>query len=256
MARRDDTGSGAPSSSRLSVEFRVENETYPFVGASAVESCTFELEEMIPRGDGVYSEFFRIDGADTDRILGIAEETPQVEPTLLREDGDVSLFEFEVAGGCIAVSLADVGAYPRVVRGESGDGRVVADFPRGEGRSLVRQILDTHEGVDVVTRDGSARTLPSFEHSDIFRKSHDVLTEHQRRVLATAVSEGFYAWPRETTLTELARLMDVDEAVLDVRLHNAEQTVLAALFEDGTLDEVAEPTHPFIDASGADAETD
>jgi hypothetical protein len=54
------------------VEFSVENDRYPFVGASASESCAFELEEMIHRGGGVYSEFFPVRGADTDRILSLA----------------------------------------------------------------------------------------------------------------------------------------------------------------------------------------
>ncbi|MXR20205.1 bacterio-opsin activator domain-containing protein [Halobacterium bonnevillei] len=133
----------------VAIEFRVDDDRYPFVGASASESCAFELEEMIHRGGGVYSEFFRVRGADADRILSLARETPQVQPTVLAEDGDECLFEFEVAGGCIAVSLAESGAYPRVVRSDEGEGTVVAELPRDEARAVVRDILAEDAAVEV-----------------------------------------------------------------------------------------------------------
>lgn len=250
----DGSASGSSSTGQLSVEFRVENERYPFVDASALESCVFELEEMVPRGDGVYSEFFRIVGADTDRILDVAAETPQVTPTLLEEAGDESLFEFEVEGGCIAVSLAEAGAYPRVVRADDGEGTVVADFPTGEARPLVRKVLASHEGVSVVTQSGADEIVPAFTETEVIEVAHDVLTRQQRSVLVTALADGFYAWPQETTLDDLAHSLDLEEPILDTRLHNAEQEILAALFEEGTLGDVDGPIHPFVDTQASEGD--
>lgn len=240
----------------VSVKFHIENETYPFVGASAAESCTFELEEMIPRDDGVYSEFFRVEDADTDRILEVAEETPQVEPTLLREEGDESLFEFVVEGGCIAVSIAEEGGNPRVVRGEDGDGSVVADFPREEARSLVRTIVDEHEGVHLSTEGISddVDVLADLSRSELVEIAHDTLTTKQRGALMTAFSEGFYEWPRETSLSELAAKLGTDEDALDERLHNCEQELLSVLFDDGMLDDIDERSLPLTDARRATSE--
>lgn len=236
---------------RVAVEFRVENERYPFVEASDVESCTFELEEMIPRGDGVYSEFFRVQGADTDRIMELAAETPQVEPTLLSADGDEALFEFEVAGGCIAVSLAEAGAYPETVRGEDGDGSVVAEFPDEDARSTIRDLLDDHDGVDVVSEDADGSDGPRVAESAFLDAVHEALTTRQRAALMTALSEGFYDWPKAATLEDVAATLGTDVETLDVRLHNCEQLVLAALFEAGVLEERSEPVHPFSDSPTA-----
>ncbi|MFB6270513.1 MAG: bacterio-opsin activator domain-containing protein, partial [Halobacterium sp.] len=229
---------------RVTVEFRVDDERYPFVGASELESCTFELEEMIPRGDGVYSEFFRVRGADTDRILDVADATPQVDATLISADGDEAFFEFEVAGGCIAVSLAEAGAHPQVVRGEDGDGTVVADCPRERARPVVRDVLDDHGGVELVAEDAGEGVLPSVDDATFHETVHEVLTPRQRGAFLVAVSDGFYEWPRETTLADVAETLDTDPAVLDARLRNCEQLVLAGLFEDGALGDADGPTHP------------
>lgn len=254
----------------VAVEFRVENDRYPFVGASASESCTFELEEMIHRGGGVYSEFFRIRGADTDRILSLARETPQVQPTVLAEDGDECLFEFEVAGGCIAVSLAEGGAYPQVVRSDEGEGTVVAELPRDEARAVVRDILAEDATVEVRSEQpadgetdatdpaGSERTAADSGRgvgaATVQEEIHEVLTQRQRGVLLTALSEGFYEWPRRATLAEVAESLGTDVTALDEQLHNCEQLVLAGLFEDGTLGDVVEPAHPLSNATSTDVE--
>lgn len=231
----------------VAVEFRIGNERYPFVAASDVESCSFELEEMIPRGGGVYSEFFRVQDADTDRIMELAEETPQVEPTLLSEEGDEALFEFEVADGCIAVSLAEAGAYPETVSGERGDGAVVAEFPGEDARSTIRDILDDHDGVDVVSENADGSDGPRVAESAFLEAVHESLSTRQRAALLTALSEGFYDWPKTATLEDVAERLGTDPETLDARLHNSEQLVLVALFEDGALDDPADPTHPFSD---------
>lgn len=204
----------------MAVEFRVEDDRCPFVGASASESCAFELEEMIHRGGGVYSECFQIRGADADRILSLARETPQVQPTVLAEDGDECLFEFEVAGGCIAVSLAEGGAYPQVVRSDEGEETVLAELPRDEARAVVRGTLAEDLAVEVRSEqpaDGetdatepaeSERTVADSGRgvgvATVQEEIHEVLTQRQRGVLLTALSEGFYEWPRRATLTEPA----------------------------------------------------
>ncbi|MFC7200759.1 bacterio-opsin activator domain-containing protein [Halospeciosus flavus] len=238
----------------VSVEFRVENESYPFVGASAEESCTFELEEMIPRGDGVYSEFFRVKDADTDRILELAEEAPQVEPTLLREEGDESLFEFEVAGGCIAVSIAEEGGRPRVVRGDDGDGSVIADFPSESARDVVRKLVDDNDGVEVDSHSGSFDAPEDISESTIVEAAHDTLTTRQRGALMTALSEGFYEWPQQATLADVADTLGIDADALDQRLHNCEQELLSTLFGDGALDDLENRTQPLADADVATGE--
>jgi hypothetical protein len=166
------------------------------------------------------------------------------------------------------VSLAEDGAYPQVVRGDDGDGTVIAELPRDEARTVVRDILAEDETVEVRSErpadgesdgtdtDGSEQTAADSERgigaATVQEVLHEVLTPRQRGVLLTALSEGFYEWPRRATLAEVAAALGADEAALDAQLHNREQLVLAALLEDGTLGDVVEPAHPLSDATSTD----
>lgn len=228
----------------VAVTFTVENKRYPFVGASRAESCRFELEELVHRGDGVYSEFFRVTGANPDHILDCAADHPQVDATLLGVDGDEAFFEFEVGGGCIAVTLAEAGAYPQVVRSDDGEGVVIV-VSEGSERPLVRTIGEENTGV---TLDAESRDLWALttDAGVTFGTLFDVVSAQQRDVFLLALSRGFYDWPQAATLTEIADRLDLDESVLKSRLHRCEQLILAALFQDGTLSDDDTPTHPLV----------
>jgi hypothetical protein len=230
---------------RVGIEFEVENERYPFVGVSADEGCRFELEELVPRGAGAYSEFFRVENADSERVLDVAASTPHVEPSLVANAGDESLFEFRTDEGCIAVSLAEAGAYPRVVSSDSGTGQVVAECSRDRVRDVVPEVLGTSTDVEVVGEAADDDTTASVSRATLQETIHDVLSQQRRDAVLTALSAGFYDWPETATLEDVADALDVAPSALDARLRDAERTVLAALFEDGTLDARDGLSHPF-----------
>jgi predicted DNA binding protein len=54
----------------------------------------------------------------------------------------------------------------------------------------------------------------------------ELLTDQQRRLLVTAVEEGYYDTPRECTLTELAEAVDLAKSTASVTLHRAEERVI------------------------------
>ncbi|MFB6091726.1 MAG: helix-turn-helix domain-containing protein [Haloquadratum sp.] len=61
-----------------------------------------------------------------------------------------------------------------------------------------------------------------------------LLTERQREVLTAAYDMGYYAVPREATLTEVARELDVSKAACSDVLHRAESAVIGRFVRDAT----------------------
>ncbi|WP_336134735.1 helix-turn-helix domain-containing protein [Natronomonas amylolytica] len=59
-----------------------------------------------------------------------------------------------------------------------------------------------------------------------------LLTERQREVLLAALDAGYYAVPREVTLTELAERLDISKATCSDILHRAEHSVLSWFAEE------------------------
>lgn len=58
-----------------------------------------------------------------------------------------------------------------------------------------------------------------------------LLTERQREVVKTALSEGYYDYPRKCTLTDLAVTLGVDKSVTSRILQRAESQLIQVQFE-------------------------
>ena len=59
----------------------------------------------------------------------------------------------------------------------------------------------------------------------------EVLTEKQRQAIENAVESGYYAQPRETTVSELAEACSISQSAMSQRLHAAERKLLEGLLQ-------------------------
>jgi predicted DNA binding protein len=71
------------------------------------------------------------------------------------------------------------------------------------------------------------------------------LTAVQRRTLLRAVEAGYYADPREVTLTDLADEFDVSKSAVSQRLHGAEATIVRRVVKEMTREELLDSTIAF-----------
>ena len=71
------------------------------------------------------------------------------------------------------------------------------------------------------------------------------LTVVQRRTLLRAVEAGYYADPREVTLTDLACEFDVSKSAVSQRLHGAEATIVRRVVEEMAREEPLDSTIAF-----------
>ncbi|WP_336024797.1 helix-turn-helix domain-containing protein [Halobellus salinisoli] len=215
----------------LEVEFSLRSARYPFVRLSEAESCTFELAEMIDRGDGRYAEFFNVTGVDPERITALASEHETADVALLSTYEDGGLFEFTVSGDCPAYHLAELGALPRTVRGEDGEGRIVAEIPaQYDPRPIIDAFLATHPDVELASKREKDGVSPMFTRSGYQQILHDVLTDRQRQVIEAAFDAGYYDWPRETTGQAVAEKLGITSATFSEHIHAAERKLLTTLF--------------------------
>lgn len=214
------------------VEFALTGPEYPFVGASTVGDARVVLEEMIPRGDGVYAEFFSVTGADPDRLLALAEDFDGGEATVLNRYEDGALIEFSVGDGCPGVFLGEEGALPREVYAVDGVGTVAAEIPpEADAAGIVDRFLAAHPDADLARKREQPFVTPMFSQREYLELVDDRLTDRQREILAAAHDHGYYDWPRGITAADLADEVGVSGPTLHKHLRAAEQRVIAALFE-------------------------
>lgn len=217
----------------VEVEFSIDNDRYPFIGTSERAECTFELAEMISRGEGEYAEFFHVTGASPERIVGAVDDHDAVTVTLLSEYEDGGLFEFVVAGHCPAYELAERGGLPREVRGDDGEGTIVIEIPaQYDPPSVIATFLDEYPSAEIAAKREKESVAPRFTRNGFHQVLANQLTERQREVLSTAFEAGYYDWPRRATGEEVAAELDISSATFCEHIHTAERKLFGILFDE------------------------
>ncbi|MFW6317767.1 MAG: bacterio-opsin activator domain-containing protein [Halorubrum sp.] len=212
------------------VEFSLSDPTYPFVAVSTLDGGETELRELIPRGNGVYAEFFSISGVDPETVLRRAAEHPSVDASLVERVGNEGLFEFVAEDGCPAVTLGESGALPRTVESRNGSGTIGAEIPSSEdAAAIVDRFLDADAEL-TVKRERLYET-PIFGQRYLQAALEARLTDRQREILESAHAAGYYDWPREVTAEELAERFDISPATFHQHLRAAERKLLALSLE-------------------------
>lgn len=225
-----------PASERITrVEFAVTDPKYPFVAVSSETGGRALMEELIPRTDGEFAEFFTVLDCDAEDVLSLAARHDALEAELLEEYDDGGLFEFVVHDRCPVVHLADTGALPRDVESADGKGFITAEIPSDTSTDrVIDDFLTAHGDAELVAKRQQPYTTPLFSHREFQHAVEDQLTERQQEVLAAAHSAGYYEWPREHTAEEVASELGISPATLHEHLRTAEQKLIASFFEAPT----------------------
>lgn len=216
------------------LKFDVRDRDCFFIDASSRLGCRIELEEMIQRSDGRLLEFFSIEGAPPSRVRSISEASRAVDSVRsLRADDDGGLFEFVVSGPCVAASLADTGALAQTVTAVDGRGHVVADVPPHVAvRTVVEAFSENHPESELRSQRECERSSPVVTEREFRETLFEVLTERQAEILETAHARGYFDWPRESSATDCAEILDVSQPTFTQHLRTSERKLVDIVFGD------------------------
>lgn len=210
------------------LEFTLSEVTYPFVAASTVGGGEVMLEEIIPRGDAGYAEFFSVIGTDSEHVEALAADHPSADAHLIDRFDEGALFEFVVTDNCPAVYLGEQGALPRKVESSDGDGRIAAEVPATEDAcSIADRFLDAHPDAELVAMRQQPYETPMFSQRHLQHEIEKQLTERQHQVLVEANEAGYYDWPRDTTGEAIADELGLSAPTFHEHLRAAEQKLVA-----------------------------
>lgn len=213
------------------VEFDITNDDYLFVALSRTDGCHTLLQELLPRGEGRYAEFFTVSGVGSSRVLEHAAAHDAVEASLLVENDADALFEFEVDDCCPVVFLSERGALPRRVVGVDGTGHISAEIPTADAGAVVDGFLDAHPGATLTSKRDQSDVAPMVAHRRFQQVVTDRLTERQQTVLVAAHEAGYYEWPRDTTAEGLADDLGIATPTALKHLRAVERTFVETFFE-------------------------
>lgn len=216
----------------VQAEFELTNLSYPFVDLSAVKDCKIKLEEMLPQRADSYRAIYSIRDVDPEELLQRAETYDGTAAQLIARRENGGLLELSVSEKCPVMFLVAEGAYPRRVSAIDGVGRITADIlPDSTENDVLEAFVSAYPTAELLKYRQQSHHTPVFSHREINQTVQELLTDRQMESLEVAYEAGYYEWPRGTTGEELAATMGITPSTFHQHLRNAEQKLVALLFD-------------------------
>ena len=221
----------------VELTFDVSQTAFPFVKTSAVCDCQIFLDGIV---GGTEAE-------TVDVYLGVADasieklvETLETEPTIQR----VSVIEKGSEPYRVKVSLGNDSIFHKIARRE---GRMQAiDLKGGEGTYTleVPRNADVETTVDLITSADEMATFVAKTEAEretvlgtrIEGSFKEDLTDRQYEVIKTAYLAGYFEWPRQTTIEEVAEDLGVSGSTVNHHLRHAQLKVVKRIFDSESSD--------------------
>lgn len=185
-----------------------------------IEGIEFEIERVVAYESGRIMPLVWVTRADLEAVDEALEDDPSVEDLELLSDlGDERLYQMEW--------IEQIDTLIEILVEENGT--VIAAYGTEDGWNL-RVIFPDRDSLsrtyDHCTERGLSMEVVSVYELDEGRQGRFGLTDDQQDVLTVAFDRGYYAIPRETTLSELADDLDASHQALSERMRRAHRNVV------------------------------
>jgi len=190
------------------------------------------FEGIVPQGDSSCIVFFSTDALPDD-LENCSEILPRIQRLeCLTDTEDTSLFEARVSGTQLALTVAEQGGAPQLIRSDGETLEIQFEVPQtADIRQLIAELRRSCPDIELVSRhkrERSVQTRESF-HSALTSQ----LTPRQFEVLLAAYYSGFYQSPRDKTGQEIADTLDISQPTFSHHLRVAVRKLLEQLFSEG-----------------------
>jgi PAS domain S-box-containing protein len=216
------------SDETIELEFSGKGVDLPFARAARRTGCRVQHERTVAREDGAVSVYFGFEGETSGNAAAVASRTLPGEVDVVTEDSSSVLVEArtDLWFGSL---LAEYGAVLRKAVTESGETRLVVEVPtQADVRSFTERLQELAPSLELVAKRQHLRQDRTPE--ELNAQITDELTDRQLEVLRTALSAGYFEWPRENDGSEVAERLGITQPTLNKHLRLAERKTFELLF--------------------------
>lgn len=220
----------------VALDLRLPDSDFVLCAVSAALDCELVLDRRVSRSDGENIYYLTVYGATPTQVCERLTAAPSVTGgSVVREatDGQPALLEIHLEDTlrCPLDVLTDYGGSVVTERAADGDLVLGVELPPevtvGSVLDALREVTPDVRLVSKQHIDRPAKTVP-----EIRAQIRDELTPKQEATLKAAYARGYYSWPRESTMEELAGTFDVSAPTLHYRMRRGQRTVMEAIFDE------------------------
>jgi predicted DNA binding protein len=201
----------------------------PFARAAAAADCRVTLVRTVARQDGPTSVYVRFEGDLPDNTARVADRTFSGDVSVVSEASSKTVFEVR-ADEWFGSPLAEYGGVIRDASADADETTLTVEVPgEADVRSFVGRLQEMAPSLELVARrQHRRRDRTPAELSDRVRAE---LTDRQFEVVQTALSAGYFEWPRENDGGEVADRLGITQPTLNKHLRLAEKKTFGLLFD-------------------------
>lgn len=216
------------SDETVELEFRGPGENLSFARLADAADCRVQLERTAARQDGSVSVYFGFGGDVPDDATEIASRLLPGSVDVVAEESSAALVEART-DDWFGSPLAEYGGILREATAEPDETTVSVEVPQeADVRSFVERLQSVAPSLDLAaTRQHNRQDRSSTELNDEIRAE---LTDRQFEVLQTALSAGYFEWPRENDGSDVAAHLDITQPTFNKHLRLAEKQTFDILF--------------------------
>jgi PAS domain S-box-containing protein len=218
------------SDETVELEFRGAGDRLPFARAANAADCSVELERTVARQDGSVSVYFAFEGDVPENAPDVARRTLRGTVDVVAADESSLLVETRT-DDWFGTPIAEYGGVLREASAEPGGTSILVEVPRQtDVRSFVERLRDVAPSLELVARrQHRRRDRTPAELSD---RITEELTDRQVEVVRTALSAGYFEWPRDNDGGEVADRLGITQPTFNKHLRIAERETFGLLFGD------------------------
>ena len=216
------------SDETVELEFHGPGDGLPFARAAEAAGCRVSLQRTVARQDGPLSVRFRFEGDVPDDAAAVARRTiPGAVEAV--DDHDATLVEVRT-DEWFGAPLAEYGGMLREASADP-DGTTIRVEVPGETdvRSFVDRLRSVAPSLELVAkRQRGGRERSPAELAGTLRAE---LTDRQVEAVETALSAGYFEWPRDHDSSEVADRLGITQPTFNKHLRTAERETFELLFD-------------------------
>jgi len=216
------------SDETVELEFRGSGESLPFARAASAADCRVRHERTAARQDGPVSVYFTFEDEVPDDASDIASRTLRGSVDVVAEEESSTLVETRT-DDWFGAPIAEYGGVLREASADPDETTILVEVPsQADVRSFVERLREVAPSLELVARRQHRRQdRTPAELGDRVRAE---LTDRQFEVVRTALSAGYFEWPREHDGSEVAARLDITQPTFNKHLRLAERKTFGLLF--------------------------
>ncbi|HKL29226.1 MAG TPA: bacterio-opsin activator domain-containing protein [Natrialbaceae archaeon] len=213
------------------LSFDISDTDFPLVTTSTALDCAVSLDGFVKGSAGsVFHLYLEIEGVDAASFVDAVVEEPAVaDANLITDEEAHRRVSVAIKDGSILHRLAHLDVTPKAIELESGHGRLTVEAPIDANVEPIVDVLrSADDRIDFVAKTKQDRPVTTAAETATTLKEQ--LTDRQYEVFKTAYYGGYFEWPRDNTIEELAENMGIAGSTFNHHLRHAQRKLAEALY--------------------------